>query len=76
MKNDLTNVKLCIVGCTLFLAGAVWTGLGVGLGVIALVLGIFVVFASFPFENTPRTRTRKTEKKRREKNDPHRRKKI
>ena len=39
MKNDLTNVKLCIVGCTLFLAGAVWTGLGVGLGVIALVLG-------------------------------------
>ena len=59
MKNDLTNVKLCIVGCTLFLAGAVWTGLGVGLGVIALVLGIFVVFASFPFENTPKNKDEK-----------------
>ncbi len=62
MKNDLTNVKLCIVGCTLFLAGAVWTGLGVGLGVIALVLGIFVVFASFPFENTPKNKDEKDRK--------------
>ena len=64
MKNDLTNVKLCIVGCTLFLAGAVWTGLGVGLGVIALVLGIFVVFASFPFENTPKNKDEKDRKER------------
>ena len=62
MKNDLTNVKLCIVGCTLFLAGAVWTGLGVGLGVIDLVLGIFVVFASFPFENTPKNKDEKDRK--------------
>ena len=62
MKNDLTNVKLCIVGCTLFLAGAVWTGLGLGLGVIALVLGIFVVFASFPFENTPKNKDEKDRK--------------
>ena len=62
MKNDLTNVKLCIVSCTLFLAGAVWTGLGVGLGVIALVLGIFVVFASFPFENTPKNKDEKDRK--------------
>ena len=62
MKNDLTNVKLCIVGCTLFLAGAIWTGLGVGLGVIALVLGIFVVFASFPFEDAPRTKDEKDRK--------------
>ena len=62
MKNDLTNVKLCIVGCTLFLAGAVWTGLGVGLGVIALVLGIFVVFASFPFEDTPKNKDEKDRK--------------
>ena len=62
MKNDLTKVKLCMVGCTLFLAGAVWTGLGVGLGVIALVLGIFVVFASFPFENTPKNKDEKDRK--------------
>ena len=51
MKTDLTNVKLCMVGCTLFLAGAVWTGLEVGLGALALILGIFVVFASFQFED-------------------------
>ena len=62
MKNNLTNVRLCIVGYTLFLAGAVWTGLGVGLGVIALVLGIFVVFASFPFENTPKNKDEKDRK--------------
>ena len=62
MQNDLTNVKLCIVGCTLFLAGAVWTGLGVGLGVIALVLGIFVVFASFQFEDAPKNKDEKDRK--------------
>ena len=62
MKNDLTNVKLCIVGCTPFLAGAVWTGLGVGLGVIALVLGIFVVFASFQFEDAPKNKDEKDRK--------------
>ena len=55
MKNDLTNVKLCIVGCTLFLAGAVWTGLGV-------VLGIFVVFASFQFEDAPKNKDEKDRK--------------
>ena len=59
MKTNLTNVKLCIVGCTLFLAGAVWTGLGVGLGVFALILGIFVVFASFQFEDDPKNKGEK-----------------
>ena len=55
-------MKLCIVGCTLFLAGAVWTGLGVGLGVIALVLRIFVVFASFQFEDAPKNKDEKDRK--------------